>query len=98
MILRRRFADVVRRQLDLFAADRAALLRGADEAERAYDAAAADEAEERYGDFQLVLETIADELAELRSAYAATLDAAAAEEYERAFARAVRRRFPRLVP
>jgi len=36
---RSRFAELVRRQLDLFAEDEAQLLIEADEAERAYDAA-----------------------------------------------------------
>ena len=57
---RDRFGDLVRRQLDLFAEDEDDLLREADAAEKAYDAAERDEAEEAYGDYQLVLEAIAD--------------------------------------
>ena len=49
--MRRRFVDVVRRQIDLFAAERAGLVRDVDAALRAYDVAPRDEAEERYGDF-----------------------------------------------
>jgi hypothetical protein len=93
---RDRFGDLVRRQLDLFAEDEADLLREADEAERAYDAAERDDAEEAYGDYQLVLESIADELEELRDTYASTLDDDAAEAYMKAFARAARKRFPNL--
>ncbi|HUH15976.1 MAG TPA: hypothetical protein VML35_08840 [Gaiellaceae bacterium] len=97
MRLRRdRFGDLVRRQLDLFAEDEAGLLREAVDAERAYDETAREEAEELYGDYQLVLETVADRLGELRDTYAATLDEDAAEEYAAAFERATRRRHPRV--
>ena len=54
-----------------------------------------DEAEEAYGDFQLVVDAIADRLLEIREAYAATLDSHAAEEYRSAFHRAVSRRLRR---
>lgn len=95
---RNRFGDLIRRQLDLFVEDEAELLREADEAERAYDAAEREDAEEAYSDFQLVLETAKERLAELRDTYAATLDEDAAEEYERSFRRAARKRFPHFVP
>lgn len=95
MRLRRdRFGDLVRRQLALFAEDERELLAEAAAAERAYDAAERDEAEELYGDYQLVLEAIADRLEELRDAYASTLDPDAAAAYAQAFARAARKRFP----
>ncbi len=93
---RNRFAELVRRQLDLFAEDDAELLGEADEAERAYDAAERDDAEEAYGDFQLVLDAVADRLIELRTTYAATLDEDAALDYEAAFDRAAAKRFPRV--
>ena len=93
---RNRFGDLVRRQLDLFAEDERELLAESDAAERAYDAADRDDAEEAYGDYQLVLEAVADGLEELRDTYASTLDDAAAEDYAQAFARAVRKRFPKL--
>ena len=97
MIFRsRRFDDVVRRQLDAFAEDEAVLLEEAREAERAYDDAAREEAEEAYADFQLVLEAGAERLAALRDTYAATLDEQTEEAYAEAFARAARRRFPAL--
>ena len=97
MIFRRgRFGDLVRRQLDLFEEDQAELLREAEQAERVYDDAERDDAEEAYGDYQLVLEAIADGLAEVRDTYAATLHEDAADEYEKAFARSARRRFPNL--
>jgi hypothetical protein len=93
---RDRFGDLVRRQLDLFTEDEDELLREADEAEKAYDAAERDEAEEAYGDYLLVLEAIADRLEELRDTYASTLDADAADAYAQAFARAARKRFPKV--
>jgi len=90
------FGDLIRRQLDLFAQDEAVLLREAEEAERTYDAAEREDAEEAYGDYQLVLESIADQLEELHDTYASTLDADAADAYAQAFARAARKRFPKL--
>jgi hypothetical protein len=54
----RRFADVVRRQLDLFAAERAGLVRDVEAALRAYDGAPREDAEERYGDFLDLVETV----------------------------------------
>ena len=93
---RNRFGDLVRRQLDLFAEDESRLLTEADEAERAYDEAERDEAEEAYGDFQLVLESVAERLEEVRDTYARTLDDGAVATYEQAFDRAARKRFPRV--
>jgi cyclopropane fatty-acyl-phospholipid synthase-like methyltransferase len=97
MIFRRdRFADLLRRQLDVFAEDETELLHEAEQAERAYDDADVDDAEEVYGDYQLTLEAIGDRLAELRDTYAATLDEDAAGAYEQAFGRAARKRFSKL--
>jgi hypothetical protein len=97
VIFRRdRFGELVRRQLDLFAEDEADLLREAEETEAAYDAAERDEAEEAYGDFQLVLEAIVDRLEELRDTYGRTLDDEVRADYEQAFGRAARKRFPTL--
>jgi len=89
------FDDLVARQLTLFVEDDAALLEEASDAEDAWVRAGRDEAEESYGDFQLVVDAIADRLIELRDTYAATLDADAAEAYRRAFHRAAARRFRR---
>jgi hypothetical protein len=59
VILRRdRFGDLVRRQLDLFDEDEADLLQEAVEAERRYDEADGKDAEEAYGDLQLVFEDL----------------------------------------
>ena len=94
MIFRRdRFGELIRRQLDLFVEDEAELLREAEAAERVYDGADRDSAEEAYGDYQLVLEAIGDALADRRDTYAATLADDAREAYEREFDRAANRRF-----
>jgi hypothetical protein len=90
-----RFCDLVERQLDLFAADEAELLEEALVAEEAYDAAPAGEAEEAYGDYQLVVDAIADRLLDIRESYAATLDDGAAAEYTGEFTRAATKRYRR---
>ncbi|MBD0347724.1 MAG: hypothetical protein ICV59_01105 [Thermoleophilia bacterium] len=94
--MRRRapFGDVVGRQLDLFADEHADLVRDTAEAERAYDRAHRDDAEERYADYSDLVETGTELLAELRDAYAASLAPEQAETYEAAFNRAVAQRFP----
>jgi hypothetical protein len=93
---RRRFADLVRRQLDLFVADNAGLLRDVDAALEAYDAAGRDEAEERYGAYVDLVDTAREELEELRDAYLLTLEEDAADEYAAAFSAGVRERLPHL--
>jgi hypothetical protein len=96
VIFRRRFAEVIERQLRLFEQDHAGLLADCTAAERAYDRAPREEAEERYGDYLDLVETGTEILAGLRDGYTATLDPAAAEEYTAAFNRAVLRRLPML--
>ncbi len=90
-----RFDELVTRQLDLFAADEADLLTEAVEAEDAWNRAGRDEAEEAYGDYQLVVDAIADRLLDVRETYAATLDDDTAGEYRAAFNRAAGRRYRR---
>jgi len=90
-----RFRELVERQLDLFAADDADLLEEAVEAEAAYGAAPKEEAEDAYGDYQLVVDAIADRLLDIRESYAATLDEDAAAEYSAAFTRSATRRYRR---
>jgi hypothetical protein len=92
---RRRFADLISRQLDLFGREHRGLIDDCDAAERAYDRADRDEAEERYGDYMDLVETGTELLADLRDHFAATLDEDAADEYEAEFNRAVAKRFPR---
>ena len=94
-MLNRRFAELIARQLDLFVRDNLELLEACDEAERAYDRADREEAEERFGDYQELVETGTEILADLRDNFASTLDETAAEEYEDAFNRAVVKRLPR---
>ena len=86
---------MIRRQLDLFEREHAALIAECEAAEDAYDDAERDEAEERYGDYTDLVASASDILAGLRDGYAATLDEDAAEAYEREFNRAVLKRLPR---
>ena len=92
---RRRFADVITRQLELFEREHRGLIDDCKAAEQSYNRAERDEAEERYGDYVDLVETGTEVLADLRDNFAATLDENAAEEYEDAFNRAVARRLPR---
>jgi len=96
VIFRRRFADLVSRQLDLFAAENADLLEDVEVFLRAYNDAPKDEAEERYGDYVDRVDLAAEALAEIRNTYARTLDEDAADEYEATFEKAAAKRFPRL--
>lgn len=96
MIFRRkRFAEVISRQLDLFERDYSDLVRACEEAEERYDDAERDEAEERYGEYVDLVEDGTEALADIRDAFKWTLDEDAREEYEEAFNRAVRKRLPR---
>jgi hypothetical protein len=90
-----RFDELVRRQLDLFAEDEAELLEEAQEADDAWTHADRDEAEELYGDYQLVVDAIGERLLDVRETYGATLDDDAADEYRAAFNRAASKRFSR---
>ncbi len=95
MLRRRRFANPIARQLDIFVRDQLEFLEACDEAERAYDRAERDEAEERYGDYQDLVETGTELLADLRDNFKRTLDEETGEEYEAEFDRAVAKRLPR---
>jgi len=96
MRLRRaRFSDVVERQLDLFEREHRGLIDDCVAAERSYNRADRDEAEERYGDYVDLVETGTELLADLRDNFASTLDEDTAEEYEAAFNQAVLKRFRR---
>jgi hypothetical protein len=90
------FRDVAERQLRMFAEEHAALIRDCEDALRAYDGAAAAEAEERYAAFLELAEEGRELLEELRDGYAGTLgDPDRAEAYRAAFADLARRRLPR---
>ena len=90
-----RFAELIDRQLDLFEQGDAAFLARVDEAERDYDRADREDAEEIYGRFQELVEFGTETLAEIRDAYAGTLDDEAADTYIAEFNAAVHRRLPR---
>jgi len=95
VILRRgRFQDLVERQLDLFESE-TELIAEAAEAEAAWSSATAEESEELYGDYQLVVDAIGDALRDMQEAFAATLDDHAADDYRAAFEKAARKRYGR---
>ena len=94
-MIRGRFADVIRRQLDLFEQEYAELIGECDAAEEAYDRADRDESEERYGDYLDLVETGTELIAGLRDNYASTMDEETAEEYLEEFNHTVRVRLPR---
>jgi hypothetical protein len=87
----KRFADVISRQLELFEED--GVLAEVREAKDRYDRAPRDDAEEAFGDYMDVVDATKDALADMRNAYARTLDADAAEDYEAAFERAALKRW-----
>ena len=93
---RGRFEDVVQRQLDIFAVDEAPLIAEAEEADAAWTNAGRDEAEELYGDYQLVVDTLGERLYDVRETYASSLDDRTADEYRAAFDKASVKRFRRL--
>jgi hypothetical protein len=93
VIFRKRFGELIDRQLTLFEDDHAELLERIARASEAYDEAPREEAEERYADYQDLLTEGADVLVQLRDNYAESLDHDAADEYEVAFNYAVLRRF-----
>ena len=94
MIFRRRFGELIDRQLDLFEQDNADLFERVEDAEDEYRRAGREESEERFGDLQELLAEGGETLAGLRDTYAETLDDTAAVEYAGAFDFAVLRRFP----
>jgi hypothetical protein len=94
VIFKRRFGELIDRQLELFEQDNAELFDRVEDAEADYRAAPREEAEERFGDLQEVLAEGTELLVELRESYAETLDDETAGEYAAAFDFAVLRRFP----
>jgi len=86
---RKRFREVIERQLAFFEDEDADLLDDVDRALDKYNRADRDEAEELYGDYQLAIEAATDRLAEFRDAYARTLDEDDAEHYVQEFNRGV---------
>lgn len=94
MFRRRRFGELIDLQLRVFAEDHAERLASLGATLAEYRAADRDEAEERYGDYADQVDWAAEELAELRDAYAATMEPDLVEQYEREFSRAVHRAYP----
>ena len=92
---RRRFGDLIDRQLALFVEQHAELLRECEEAIAKYDAAERESAEELYGDYVDLVETGTEALADMRDRFAQTLSEHDAEEYEAEFNRAVAKKLPR---
>ena len=90
-----RFAELIARQLDLFEEQDADFLRRVDEAERAYDDADREDAEEIYGRYQELVEHGTEALAEMRDTYARTLESHDADEYIAEFNQTVIDRMPR---
>jgi len=72
--MRGRFVDLVERQIALFTAENAGLIRDTEAALDTYNRAPRDEAEERYGDYLDLVETGTDELVELRESCFASED------------------------
>ena len=89
MFRKRRFGDVIARQLDLFREQEAELIADVEAARLAYNAADRDEAEDKYGDYLLLVEAGTEALADIRDHFKRTLDEDDAEEYEAEFNRAV---------
>jgi hypothetical protein len=92
---RSRFRELLERQLDLFEAE-TALLHEAAEADTAWSHASAEESEERFGEYQLVVDAIGEALYEIRETYAATLAPETADRYRTDFDRAAHKRYGRL--
>jgi len=92
---RARFGDVIGRQLDLFARERAGDIEETEKRLAAYNAADRDEAEERYGDFVDSVDLVKDFLEEIRDTYSQTLDEPTRDVYERQFERELAKRWPR---
>jgi uncharacterized protein YukE len=94
VIFRRRFSEVIQRQLDVFATDETdGLLAEVHELKGKYNRAARDSAEEAYGDYMDIVDAVKDALADMRDRFARTLEGDAVEEYESAFERAARKRW-----
>ena len=94
MRLRRgRFAELIERQLALFEREYPEVIEEARERLEAYNRADRDDAEELYGDYIDAVETGTEALADMRDRFKQTLDDEAAEEYEREFNRAVKKRW-----
>jgi hypothetical protein len=93
MFRRRRFEDLIARQLDVFVEDSRDIFDEIRNRKAQYDRADRDEAEELYGDYIDAVETGTEALADMRDRFKRTLDDDTAEEYEQEFNRAVKKRW-----
>ena len=93
---RRRFAELVGRQLDLFETEHRHVIDECAEAERAYNRAARDDAEEPTATTSTPSSPPRARLEAIRDTYARGLEDETREEYDRAFTRAAVKRFPTL--
>ena len=94
MMFRRRFSDLVSRQLDVFAADEAdGMLAEVRDLKATYDRAPREQAEDAYGDYMDAIDAVKDALVDMRNRFAATLEGDSVEEYEAAFERGAMRRW-----
>jgi hypothetical protein len=91
---RKRFGDVIRRQLDLFVRDHADVLADVAERFKQWNRAGREEAEELYGDYLDAVETGTELLADVRDHFASTLTDADADDYRRKFDQAVSKQLP----
>ncbi len=96
MIIRRRFGDLIDRQLRVFAEDHADRLARIRATRVDYRASGRDEAEERYGDYADELEWAAEDLAAMRDGFAETLDERVEQRYLEEFRKTVAKRMPEI--
>jgi len=96
---RRRFRELVERQLAIFAMDHAELIQGARAAYTSYHAeASVREAMEHYGEHDELAEQVEELLDDMYRHFASTLDAAAAARYRKEFARGAKAAYGDLLP
>jgi hypothetical protein len=91
---KRRFRDLIERQLGLFEREHGDVIEEVEERLAAYKRAGREESEELYGDYLDAVETGTELLADIRDRYALTLEGSVADHYEREFNRAVAKRLP----
>ena len=91
---RRRFGDLINRQLVLFVEENGELVRECEAALARYDAADRDVAEDAYGDYLDLVETGTEILADMRDRFGQTLGEDDAEQYEAEFNREVAKKLP----
>jgi hypothetical protein len=94
---RRRYADLVRRQIAIFVDEHRPLLESLEAARRAYERAPAGEAEERYGSYMDLVEEAEERLLALRDTYAEWIAASERRRYEREFTRVAEKLLPSLI-